>query len=501
MKKNYITSIKNITNIAHWMPIIHKWRPYMSHVVFLCIFYCIALAPLFLANVNFLDDSHRALTGGRGWAYLHSRWISEYASIFVHADTILRDISPFPQLIAIVLIALSSVAICIVVCGKKYTKTALVISALLGVTPFFLECFAFKFDAPYMALSVLASVIPFLFAHKTPKIFISASFIGTLVMLTTYQLASGMYIMMTLFFVFHMWNSGTWHYRKVGQYIILALVGYGSALIFFRIFLMQKGILEHHTIFSFTELLPGVIANTQDHFHDIFGALHVVWIGILCVMIALFIVKAIVVSTHDKVLASILIVGMLVVMFIFVQGFFVFVDGMNSVPRYYIGMNMFIVLIALYLIKPPHAFFGVPGIALVYCFFVFAFAFGNALTDQVRFKTFIATMLMHDLSKIVTTTEQLENTHIYLREPIGNAPSVESLQKDYPIAKKLIPNDFGRHVFGYTNLAWYNFPAMRPEKMTKDQKDQSKKAPIMAETFYYTIRGDKQNLYIWFNNR
>lgn len=36
----------------------------------------------------------------------------------------------------------------------------------LGLSPWFLECFSYKFDSPYMALSVLASVIPFIFGRR-----------------------------------------------------------------------------------------------------------------------------------------------------------------------------------------------------------------------------------------------------------------------------------------------------------------------------------------------
>ena len=130
-------------------------------------------------------------------------------------------------------------------------------------------------------------------------------------------------------------------------------------------------------------------------------------------------------------------------------------------PRYFVGFSVFIAMLSLFLARPPYKFFVIPAIILLYCFFVYTFAFGNALADQKRFKTFFATMLIDDLSKIITKEEQLKETNIYLMERIGNAPSVKFLQKDYPITKKLIPNDFGKHVFGYTNLAWYNFPAVR----------------------------------------
>lgn len=480
---------------------VEKYQIFSKPTLFLIILYCVALIPLFWSNINFLDDSFRALYGGRGWANLHSRWISEYLSILIHADTVLRDISPLPQLIAVFIMSLASVMLCWIVFDRKFTKLGILISALLGLSPFFLESFAFKFDSPYMALSVLASVFPFLFIFGSKKKFIVVSFLSLLVVLTTYQFSSGIYIMIMIFLLFQSWNIKESTYCEMGKMLVVSIIGYVSALIFFRLFLLQDKIYQYNTLFSIDEIIVGAFDNYKDNLEVVTQFFNIFWIVILITVIIAFVIKSVVVSKQHKALA---IVGVLITLFLalfFFQGFFIFVDGVNTVPRYYIGFNAFVALLGLYLAKGSYKFFVTPALILLYCFFVFAFIFGNALADQDRFKTFFATMLVNDLSKFITTEEQLNEVNIYFRDSIGNAPSVKVLQKDYPIIKKLIPNDFGKHVFGYTNLVWYNFPESRPENISDEQKVESKTLPILVDSYYYTIRGDEKNIYIWFNNR
>ena len=478
------------------------YKVFSKPTLFLIVLFCIALLPLFRANVNYLDDSARALNGGRGWAYLHSRWISEYASVLIHADFTLRDIAPFTQLIAVFLISLASVILCWVVFDKKLTKLGILLSSLLGLSPLFLECFAFKFDSPYMALSILASVFPFLFAFGNKRMFAVVSFLSLLLMLTTYQLSSGIYIMLTIFLLFQAWNSKEKTFYEMRNFFMIAAGSYVAALVFFRVFLFQTQILELNQVFPISEMFSGVWKNYKDNLEGVINNFNIFWVWMLLIMVILFIVKSVIVSKRNKIISFTMTLVVLFLLIFFFQGFFIFIAKVGSVPRYFVGFNGLIVLLALYLAKPPYKFFAVPAVILFYCFFVFTLAFGNALEEQKEYKTFFATMLIDDLSKIVGADYELSSgTSIYFMDSIGNSPGVKFLQKDYPIIKHLIPNDFGKHVFGYTNLAWYNFPAMSPADISKQQKQVAKELPVIVNSYYYTIRKDENNIYIWFNNK
>ncbi len=354
-----------------------------------------------------------------------------------------------------------------------------------------------------MALSILASIFPFLFAFKNKMLFFATSFLGLLIMLTTYQLSSGVYIMIVIFLLFNSWNNKSLGAHEMRDFLLVSVMSYLSALVVFRIFFLQTKIFGYNNFFPANEMTLGVIGNIRDNFGEIINNFNDNWVYVLTLMIILFVIKFVLISKRNKFASFVLALMALFLMFVFFQGFFIFVDKVGSVPRYFVGVNAFIAIVALFLARPPFRFFATPAVVLLYCFFIFSFMFGNALEYQKNYKTFFATMLIGDLSKIIVEDHRdNENSNIYFMDSIGNAPGVKSLQKDYPIIKHLIPNDFGKHVFGYTNLRWYNFPAIQPQESPKKDKEFLGALPVLVNSYYYTIRGDEnKNLYIWFNNR
>ena len=89
-----------------------------------------------------------------------------------------------------------------------------------------------------MALSVLASVLPFLWWGKEQKKFYVASFLCVLVMAMTYQASSGIFVIETFFLAFLDWLRGK-SLKKLFHWIIRSGVVYVAALLLFRIALMR----------------------------------------------------------------------------------------------------------------------------------------------------------------------------------------------------------------------------------------------------------------------
>ena len=87
---------------------IHCLKAWISEIKkpFFILFLCIltALVPLLLANFNYLDDLGRVAIGYRQWDN-YSRYIPQYGSVFLHAGTYLTDISPLPQLLAVMIMS------------------------------------------------------------------------------------------------------------------------------------------------------------------------------------------------------------------------------------------------------------------------------------------------------------------------------------------------------------------------------------------------------------
>ena len=131
----------------------------------LIIINCIATMALLRSNFSYIDDMGRIAFGYKGWDYFN-RFTSQFLSGFLHGNlNYLGDISPLPQLIAIITISFAS-SLVIFLIGKDYKiRLGDILSVLpISLSPYFLECLSYKFDSPYMALSILTSIFPFFIA-------------------------------------------------------------------------------------------------------------------------------------------------------------------------------------------------------------------------------------------------------------------------------------------------------------------------------------------------
>jgi hypothetical protein len=150
--------------------------------------YGTALIALFCANFYYIDDLGRTIEGYIGMWPL-SRYISQILGIFIHADFNINDISSLPQLLAVLCIAAASVLLILVLNNSKITITGLLASIPIGLSPYFLSCLSYKYDAPYMALSVLVSIVPFIF-RENKRAFIASSIFALWAMCMSYQLVN-----------------------------------------------------------------------------------------------------------------------------------------------------------------------------------------------------------------------------------------------------------------------------------------------------------------------
>ena len=94
------------------------WRP----LLILTVLYLLAYSSILLTNFNYIDDMGRVALGYAGWENF-SRYTSVFLAYFIHADTYLADISPLPQIIATIEIALASVIVLFVITGKRNTRS------------------------------------------------------------------------------------------------------------------------------------------------------------------------------------------------------------------------------------------------------------------------------------------------------------------------------------------------------------------------------------------
>lgn len=200
--------------------------------------YILGIMAILRANFNYIDDIGRVLQGYKGWEN-NSRYASNFFSGIVHADNYLTDISPLSQIIAAMIMAFAGIIVIRIFSKKdKLSFWNYVAVVPLALSPYFLECFSYKFDAPYMALSVLASIFPLLFSKKGNIGYLLLSIIGILLVCTTYQPATGIFPMLVMLISLKRWNEKE-NIKEVLKFIGISVLGYGIGLVFFKLFIMQ----------------------------------------------------------------------------------------------------------------------------------------------------------------------------------------------------------------------------------------------------------------------
>jgi len=461
--------------------------------------YFLGILAIIRANFSYMDDLQRAVEGFRTW-YNWSRYISEFASIFVHGDPNLTDISPLPQLLAVLILACSSVLLVYVIGNKKITTVRLLASIPLGLSPYFLGCIVYKFDAPYMALSILASIVPFLFIARK-RAFIFCSIVSLLVMCMTYQAASGIYMLIVIMLCFQDWNTCRKNNKEILSFLGIAAFTFCFALLLFRFFLMKPADYYATTaMHPLPHIISGTIGNIKNYAMIINKDWGMIWkIGIILVGL-FFIAKSMHNSTRKKPVsffASTLVIG---ISFILSYGVYSLLIIYFYDPRTLYGFGVFLAIMCIYIVSDYKKAAIVIALALNWCLFVFAFSYGNALADQARYAEFRTTILLHDLSALFPSRNR-EYIQFQLKNSIDYAPTIKNIAKHYPIIKRLLLKRLADVPFyeNYYYLEYFNFSSLSGANLPSNNNFidfDTLGLPVVLDSYYHTIQSDGDHVLI-----
>ena len=477
-----------------------------KNFLFMSGIYVIGITSIIRANFLYLDDLGRTIIGYRGWLGF-SRYISDFLAAFIHADTRITDISPLTQLFAALIIAAASAVLSFVVSEGKITKTALVASLPLGLSPYFLACISYKFDSPYMALSIFMSVIPFLFMSNRSVYFLF-SFAGVLIMAMTYQASSGIYILVVILLSFQNWNEKKRTPNEILRFIIISGLAYGLAMTVFRLFLMipmPVGIGDYVSTSSYPlkQLVPGIFHNFVMYLKLVNSDFGKIWKILLLMSTVCFVVKSALCSKRNRVVSAFAAVLILILLCAASFGVYLALIKPLYELRAMYGFGVFIALINVYIVMGNKKVLIVPVLALCWCFFVFSFSYGNALADQKRYDDFQTEMLLHDLALLFPnhTAEALpikflgrnsdSNDNTFTKEV--HAPSIQNIAVSNPVINRLVPVNFGVDWFR-SNIyltGYYHFNLRQDESITDEGLE------TILDSNYYMIKSDGQRVLVY----
>ena len=189
-----------------------KKRENRRFFIFIFSVFIVGIFTIIRANYSYIDDMGRA-TQGYNHLDTWSRFLAGALAMLIHASPRLMDISPLPQISACLILAFGAFVFAYIATEKKVTWLSCIAALPIGLSAYFLENLTFKFDAPYMALAVVFGIVPFLFVNNK-KAFSAASILGLLGTCFTYQSASGVYIVLTIFFAFLFYCEKSWDIKK-----------------------------------------------------------------------------------------------------------------------------------------------------------------------------------------------------------------------------------------------------------------------------------------------
>lgn len=483
MRRNIFSRALREFVVASWA--FFHTQGFWKYVLIAFSLYLVGIMTIIRADVYYIDDWNRAVIGYKEWDNF-SRYISWFLATFMHMDTVLADVAPLTQLVAIGFLSFASVILVWsireviwkkesslwedseVPHKKRLTVLGIIASLPIGLSPYFLEELSFRYDSPYMALSVLFSVIPFVFIHHV-RAYIPVGILCSLGMCMTYQASSGIEIILVLFFAFLMINQTNAGLKKTIIFVAVSLGNYLIALGIFKLFIMHP--MSHSQ--ASTEVLPkeelvsGVIQNLNTYldylWHD-FG-----WSGIkicfLC-LVVFFIISAVYQSKINKSAALILALAILIVDVCLSYGIYLVLSQPLTRPRAFIGIGVFTAILAIYVVSAwrgwaykkqdqkrtnsekittrnggQRIFFVFS--AIVVGFFswslvVFANSYGNALSKQNEYQNFRLTILLSDLANAVPKQAASKNYLYRIKGWITSSPVLENSSKSNRIMKRLV---------------------------------------------------------------
>lgn len=479
---------------AQWK---QKSRTWIVPICILSAVYLVALSALLRANVNYIDDMGRVLWGYRGWENF-SRFLSNFLAMFLHMGKQISDISPVPQMLAAVLMSVAGVVLIFLVTGqRKLTVWQYAAVIPMGLSPYFLECFSYKFDAPYMALSVLASVLPLLVWSCGWKRYTLACVVSILVVCTTYQASSGIFPMLVVLVALQRWNQKE-SVPQLLRFLGLSVLGYAVGLIIFRVWVMTPvSDYVSNGLPALNQLPQTVLANYRRYIQLVLADFRPEWLLAGGALVVWFVYVQVRRSQQNKGVAVLVWTAGAVVTALLCLGLYPLLEQPLFEPRAMYGVGVWLAFLAVCVSTWDDLYVGkLATLALAWSLATFALSYGNWMVVQEEYTAFrleqtIDTLLDHQLLQ-----EDSVKT-IQFTGSIGYAPALRNRQRDAHLISRLVPISFENSHWEWGRYRFVHYYGLEPYVEMGDEIDLTgRDLPTVEDNPYHTIWADEECILI-----
>lgn len=477
-----------------------KWlervRPFVKPVLIVFGIILLALLALLRANFSYVDDLGRAAVGYKGWGNF-SRYLTNVLAAIFHGNSFLTDISPWGQIVAMLLMAIAGVMLLYIIYGrKKFRWWELLVVSMLALNPYFLQCLSYKFDAPFMAVAVLGMIMPFLMRGRLAKgdkwwLYGGSVLLGVLVTCMTYQAALGILPMITVVLAVRMWGQKD-DWRQIGKFVGVTALGYGVGLLIFKLFIMR--LVDDYVVTAvpgLAEIIPQTLGNLWQYYNYVLADFTKIWLGLIGLVVIGAGAALVLGAKRPKWLAALVAVLAMGVLGLVCFGIYVVMEKPLFEPRAMLGVGVLICLLAVLAVEERKLeqagwryLYGAgvaAAVVLAYLFGVFALTYGNALAVQKEYTDFRIAEVAMDLAEELRPGEVIETAGT-----IGHAPAIRSASQEYPILARLVPIELEAGYWGqYKMIRYYGLSAVEGNMFAQPAPEDF---PIVKEGWYHNLR-------------
>jgi hypothetical protein len=245
--------------------------------------------------------------------------------------------------------------------------------------------------------------------------------------------------------------------------------------------------------YSSSRLIPGFLDNLKTFIVLINQDFGTIWKVIIGIIIICFVSTGICNSAQKKFLSAIVTIAVTAALFVLSYGAYLVINNPNPPPRAFYGVCIFIAIISICSLKNRNTVSIISIIALNWCFLVFAYSYGNALADQMRYVDFRAKVLLNDLNHLFLH-EDINSLSVQIENTVEFTPVIDNIARHYPIVKRLIDMDdftFFPYLTEYHKWGSYD---IKNEKSNGDFTTYN--LPVILDSYYHTIHSDGRQVLI-----
>ncbi|MDR2977590.1 MAG: glucosyltransferase domain-containing protein [Streptococcaceae bacterium] len=398
--------------------------------------YVLPLIAIGLSNYPYFDDTWRRAMGYTGFGHDYSRWGSEFLSWLIQGSRHLVDTGLTNYVLVALILSLASLILVTTI--SRISFWSLFASIIIGLNPWFLGAISFKFDAPFMAISVLASVFPFLFWKD--KKFVWVSVLSLFLMYNTYQASAGLFLVIFLIKIYKELIEGK-KWQSLGKSLLLGGFSFLLPTILYylqlKIFPVNPAMGQNTAVSA--NVLSQLLRNVYTYLDMIRDNSAKVWIVIFACLILSFVVTELFKSKVNPIQTVTYLVLLLIFGSILSVGLYLFLGSITVAPRYIYGFPFFITCLSLVMLdgRRVRRSFVLTStgkiIATLFSFFIlqFSFVYAGVLTNQREALQLQTTQLADSIDEI-----DFNDKNVYFSENLfSDSRVLRSAQQNYPILK------------------------------------------------------------------